>query len=234
MSTPHIEAEYLEIANTVIMPGDPLRAKFIADTYLEEVKMFNDVRNMFGYTGLYNGKKVSVMGSGMGIPSMGIYSYELYKFYNVEKIIRVGSCGSLSKDLNIFDIVLVDNSCSDSTYAYIQNGDTNKIISSSLTLNNKIEETSKKEGINIKKGNVYSTDVFDWYQNKENRETILKYNCIAAEMETFSLFHNAKLFNKEASCLLTVVDNLEKNASITAEERELNLNKMIELVLKSL
>lgn len=234
MPTPHIEALENEIADVVIMPGDPLRAKFIADNYLEDVKIFNKVRNMLGYTGTYNGKRVSVMGSGMGIPSMGIYSYELFKFYNVEKIIRVGSCGGISPNLNLFDIVLADNSCSDSTYAFIQNGSTYQTIEGSANISNKIAEIANQNGIKIIRGNVYSTDVFDWYQDKKNNDIISKYNCIAAEMETFSLFHNAKILNKEAACLLTVVDSVNKQESITSEEREQHLKTMIELTLKSL
>lgn len=234
MATPHNKANKGDIADIVLMPGDPLRAKLIAETFLTDIVMFNDVRNMLGYTGLYNGKRVSVMGSGMGMPSMGIYSYELFKFYDVEKIIRVGSCGALVPELNLFDIVLVEKACSDSTYAFIQNGSTDKIIESSKDLTDKIEETAVKEGINIVRGTIYSTDVFDWYQDREPSATIKDYNCMAAEMETFALFHNARIFNKEVACILTVSDSLSKNIQTSAEEREKSFLKMVELALKSL
>jgi purine-nucleoside phosphorylase len=235
MATPHIEAKEGEIADIVLMPGDPLRAKFIAEHYLENAVMFNSVRNMLGYTGYYHGKRVSVMGSGMGMPSMGIYSYELFKFYNVDSIIRIGSCGSFTNDLKIYDIFLADKAYSDSIYSFSQNGDTTKIISSSNDLSNKIEETAKNKGIKIVRGNVYSTDVFDPYKENPNYDVpINEYKCIAAEMETFALFHNAKILNKKAACLLTVSDSILKKEGISAEEREKSFTEMIELALNSI
>ncbi len=235
MATPHIEAEIGEIADIVLMPGDPARAKLIADTYLEDTIQFNEVRNMYGYTGYYDGKRVSIMGSGMGIPSMGIYSYELFKFYNVQKIIRIGSCGAYSKDINMYDLILAENAYSDSTYAYVQNGSTEKLIEASKDLTLRIEETAKEKGINIIKGNIYTTDVFSFYKHsKEDLDNLKSYNCIASEMEAFALFHNAKIFKKEAACITTVVDVLETREQITAEDRENSLTKMIELVLKSI
>lgn len=234
MATPHNEAKVGDIASIVIMPGDPLRAKLIVDRYLDNAILFNDARNMLGYTGTYNGKKVSVMGSGMGIPSMGIYSYELYKLYNVEKVIRIGSCGALIPELDLFDLVLADAAFSESTYAYIQNGSMDKIISSSIDLTNKIEETANENGIKIKRGNIYSTDVFDWYKDSLPSADIESNKCIAAEMESFALFHNAKIFNKEAACILTVSDSMINKKQTTSEEREKAFNEMIELVLKSI
>ncbi|MDD2489860.1 MAG: purine-nucleoside phosphorylase [Bacilli bacterium] len=233
MATPHINAEKDQIADIVLMPGDPLRAKLIADNYLTNVKQFNQVRNMFGYTGYYNGRKVSVMGSGMGMPSMGIYSYELFKFYDVKKIIRIGSCGALTKDLNIYDLILVNSAYSDSTYAYVQNGSTDKTITSSLNLTNKMEEIAKKEEINIIRGNIYTSDVF-YKENFSYDEIINKYHCLAVEMETFALFHNAKVLSKEAACILTVSDSLVTKEEISAKARENNFITMIELVLKSI
>jgi purine-nucleoside phosphorylase len=233
MATPHIEAKAGDIASTVLMPGDPLRAKFIADHYLKDVFMFNDARNMYGYTGFYCGKKVSVMGSGMGIPSMGIYSYELYKFYNVDKIIRIGSCGSLDANIKLFDIVLVDNAYSDSTYGYVQNGDNSDVIASSLKLTQEIEDTARLHRINVIKGNVYSTDVF-YKEHSFDMTIVNKYKCIGVEMETFALFHNAKVLGKEASAILTVSDSLITKESTTSLEREQSFVKMIELALKSL
>jgi purine-nucleoside phosphorylase len=233
MATPHIEALKGDIAESVLMPGDPLRAKFIAETYLTDVKMFNDVRNMFGYTGYYNGKRVSVMGSGMGMPSMGIYSYELFKFYDVDKIIRIGSCGAINADLKLFDVILVESSYSDSSYAYVQNGNTDKVIFSSVPLNNHIEEIAKKEGIKIVKGNIYSTDVF--YKKQVDYKNIIdNYKCLGVEMESFALFHNAKVLGRDAACILTVSDSLVTNEVTSSEEREKSFTAMIELALKTL
>lgn len=233
MATPHIEAEIDEIANIVLMPGDPLRAKHIAETYLTNVKIFNDVRNILGYTGYYNGKRVSVMGSGMGMPSIGIYSYELFKYYNVDKIIRLGSCGALIPDLKVYDVVLVDASYSDSTYAYIQSETSDKIMKPSLALTNHLEDIAEKENINITKGMVYSTDVF--YDETFNYKVLAdEYNCIALEMETFALFHNANICSKEAAAILTVSDSLVTKENTNSLEREKSFNKMVELALKSL
>jgi purine-nucleoside phosphorylase len=233
MATPHIEALKGDIAETVLMPGDPLRAKFIAETFLKDVVMFNDVRNMLGYTGYYKGRKVSVMGSGMGIPSIGIYSYELFKFYDVKKIIRVGSCGALVPDLDLFDIVLATKAYSESSYAKVQNNYKESFIESSKTLTNKIEKTAKKIGINITKGIVYSTDVF--YKEKPNLEEVVNsYNCIAVEMEAFALFHNARILKKEAACILTVSDSLITKEKTTSEEREKHFIEMIKLALESI
>jgi purine-nucleoside phosphorylase len=233
MPTPHISAQKGDIAATVLMPGDPLRAKFIAETYLTDVIMFNQVRNMYGYTGYYNGKKVSVMGSGMGMPSIGIYSYELFKEYDVDKIIRIGSCGAITPDLDLFDIVLVDGAYSDSSYAYVQNGTLDKILYPSISLTNHIEDIAKKEGIKVVRGNVYSTDVF--YKEHMNYEDIVNnYKCQGVEMETFALFHNAKSLNKEASALLTVSDSIITKSSTTHEQREKSFINMIELALKTL
>lgn len=235
MATPHIKAEAGDIAEIVLMPGDPLRAKFIAEHYLKNVVMFNDVRNMLGYTGYYNGKKVSVMGSGMGIPSIGIYSYELFYFFNVQKIIKIGSCGALVEDLNLFDTILVDAAYSDSTYAYVQNGSTDKLIDPSLSLTNHIAEIAAQAGINLVRGNTYTTDVFDSYKVGFNYTQIKdSYKCMVAEMEAFALFHNAKVLNKEAACLLTVSDIISKNIGISSEDREKALVKMIELALNSI
>lgn len=233
MATPHIGAENGSIADVVLMPGDPLRAKFIVDTYLTDVVMFNQVRNMFGYTGYYNGKKVSVMGSGMGMPSIGIYSYELYNFYNVSKIIRIGSCGALIPDLKLFDIILVDSAYSDSSYARVQNGEEKNILGGSSTLTNHIEEISKVSGIKLVKGNIYSTDVF-YKDNMDINYLVNNYKCIATEMETFALFHNANYLNKEAACILTVSDSLITREETTPEQREKSFVDMVELALKSL
>jgi purine-nucleoside phosphorylase len=233
MATPHIGAEKGDIAKIVLMPGDPLRAKFIAETYLTDVVMFNQVRNMYGYTGYYKDKKVSIMGSGMGMPSIGIYSYELFKEYDVEKIIRIGSCGALIGELKLFDIVLVDGSYSDSSYAYVQNGSKDKIIYSDEQLTNHIGKIAYEEGIKITRGNIYSTDVF--YKEKMDFNTVINdYKCIGTEMESFALFHNAKVLGKQASCILTVSDSLVTKEVTTSLEREKSFINMIELALKTL
>ena len=160
MSTPHNNAGREQIAGTVIMPGDPLRAKFIAETYLACPVLFNDVRGMYGYTGEYRGKRISVMGSGMGMPSMGIYSYELFHFYNVENIIRIGSAGSYCKELNLLDLLLVTKSYSESTYALVQSGYNKDVAFPSEILNHKLRKASEALGKRLMEGMVHSTDVF--------------------------------------------------------------------------
>lgn len=234
--TPHNEAKLEDIASTVLMPGDPLRAKYIADNFLTDVKLINSVRNMYGYTGLYKGKKITVFASGMGMPSMGIYCYELYKFYNVQNIIRIGSCGAYSPDLNIFDTLLVDNSYTEGNFAYALEGANCHTIHADESLNNIIENCSKELNIPIVKGNVLCSEVFDYYV-KNIDDLISRFpkdlNIIGAEMESFALFYTAKYLNRKAACLLTVVDSHYKNQAITAEEREKSLNNMIVLSLES-
>lgn len=234
--TPHIEAKKGEIAKTVLMPGDPLRAKLIAEKYLENVKLVSSVRNIYAYTGTYKGKELTVMASGMGIPSMGIYSYELYKYYNVENIIRLGSCGGYTKELKMFDLVLVDNTYTESNYALSMNNEDCHYVSSSRYLNSIIEEASKNTFIPIVKANTLCGEVFDRYMSDMSKmlDRIPKeYNITGAEMEAFALFYNAKLLNKNASCLLTVVDSYYYNEEATAEQRQNSLNNMIKLGLES-
>ena len=231
--TPHIESKKDEIAKVVLMPGDPLRARFIAETYLTDYKLVNQVRGMLGYTGYYKNKKVTILASGMGIPSMGIYSYELFKFYEVDIIIRVGSCGAYTKELNLYDLILVNESYSESNYAFIQNGYNKKGILASKKLTDKIFEIANKNKIEIKTGKVHCSEVF-YQENNRYQELYENQKCLAVEMETFSLFHNANLFNKKAACLLTVSDNLETRAITSSEERQLTFTKMIELALESI
>ena len=231
--TPHINALEGEIAKVVIMPGDPLRDKYIAENYLKDYKLVNTVRNIYAYTGYYNDKLVTVMASGMGMPSIGIYSYELYKFYNVEKIIRIGTCGVYTDKVKLFDVILVDNAYSDSSFAKVQNGYNDNIISASKELNNKIKETGKNNNIDLVEGTIYSSDVF--YKENDNYEVLRdKYNCLGVEMESFALFSNAKVLNKEAACLLTVTDHFITKEKASSTDREKSLNKMIELALKSI
>ena len=228
--TPHIEASINDIASTVIMPGDPNRVKYIAENFLEDIKLVNKVRGELAYTGYYKGKRITIFSSGMGIPSMGIYSYELYKYYNVENIIRVGSAGAYTKDLNIKDTFLVENSYSTSSYKV--EGTNSNLIPSNNELNNIIVNTSKKLNINLKQGNVYSSESFyELYLNIE--ELINKYNIKCVEMETYSLFTNSIYFNKKASALLTISDSFVTKEALSSKEREEGFNKMIELALES-
>jgi len=234
MSTPHNQAEMGDIAKTVLMPGDPLRAKFIADSFLENPVQFNTVRNIFGYTGTYNGQKLSVMASGMGIPSIGIYTYELFSQYGVEKIIRIGSAGSYYKDLKIYDVVLATGAYSDSTYAITQSDDHEKIQYPSLDLNEQIKNAAKKLNIELHEGLIHSSDAF--YTEPEAQKYVdeaLKAGVIACEMESFGLFHNAKRFGKKAACLLTVSDNLVTHEETTHEERRMALVNMIKVALEA-
>ena len=230
--TPHIESKKEEIAKTVIMPGDPLRAKYIAENFLENYELVNQVRNIYAYTGYYKGKKITVMASGMGMPSMGIYSYELFKFYDVENIIRIGTFGAYTKDLNLYDLFLVDRAYSDSSYALVQNNNQNNILESSDFLNKIIINTAEKINQKLKIGTIYSSDVF--YKENDNYEELYNnYNCLGVEMESFALFSNALVLGKRATCLLTVSDNFETKEQISSIERQNSLNKMITLALET-
>ncbi len=236
MPTPHNEAKIDEIAKTVIMPGDPMRAKYIAENFLENYKLVNKVRGMYAYTGKYNGKEITVMASGMGMPSMGIYCYELYKFYNVENIIRIGSCGSYKPELKLFDIILADQVFSEGNFALTLNNDNCHIANASSELNNIVEETAKENNISIVKGNTVCTDCFDVYMTDVNQflnRVPNNFNPVSAEMEAFALFYVAKVLNKKACCLMSVVDSKYIKDIATPEERESGLNNMIKLALDS-
>lgn len=235
MATAHNEANPGDIAKTVLMSGDPLRIKKIAEKYLDNPRLVNDVRNIYAYTGTYKGKEVTVMAHGMGIPSMGIYAYELFKFYGVENIIRLGSCGGYSSDLNLLDIILVNDSYTESNFAYELNNEKVNLVSSSKELNDKLKESANILGINIVEGNVMSTDCFDWYV-KDINELLnrIPKDIIAAEMESFALFYLAREFNKKASCLLTVVDSHYKKEELSADDRESKLDKMSLIALESI
>lgn len=232
MSTPHNNAQVGDIAKTVLMPGDPLRAKFIAETFLENPVQFNTVRNMFGYTGTYKGKKVSVMGSGMGMPSIGIYSYELYKFYGVENIIRIGTAGAYSPKLDVFDTVLAKDCWSESTYALAQGGNTSDVQLPSPQLNEKIEQAAKELGIELTLGRIHSSDVF-YHEDAYNFDFYNDHGCDVVEMESFALFHNAKVLGKHAACLVTVSDSLVTHKETTAEERQTSFTNMMKIALEA-
>lgn len=229
--TPHNEAKLGDIAKNVLMPGDPLRAKFIAEAYLTDYKLVNTVRNMYAYTGYYKNVLVTIMASGMGIPSIGIYSYELYDKYNVENIIRIGSMGAYNDKLKLYDTVLVTDSYSLSSYAKTMDNYTNNIIESSNSLNNIIEKVATNLNKKLIKGRIYSSDCFydtvdidDLYSNKK---------CIGVEMESFGLFYNAYKLNKKAACLLTVSDNLITKEETSSKERENAFKDMIEIALNT-
>lgn len=236
MSTPHNNAKIGEIAKTVIMPGDPLRAKYIAENFLENYKLVNDVRGMYAYTGTYKGKEITVMAHGMGMPSVGIYAYELYKIYDVDNIIRIGSCGGYKPELKLFDIVLSEKVFSESNFALTLNNDDCHIVDASNELNEIIKNTANENNIKIVTGNTVCTDCFDVYMTDVNQflERIPEnFNPVSAEMEAFALFYTAKMLNKKASCLMSVVDSKYIKENATPEERQSGLNNMIKLALES-
>lgn len=237
MSTPHNEANLGDIAKTVIMPGDPLRSKYIAENFLDKYKLVNSVRGIYAYTGKYKGKELTVMASGMGMPSIGIYSYELYKFYEVENIIRIGSCGGYKPDLKLFDIILAENTFSESNFALTLNNEDCHIVSSSTELNKVIVDSAKENNINIHVGNTVCTDCFDCYMTDVNQflsRIPNDFNPLSAEMEAFALFYVAKILNKKAACLMSVVDSTYIKEIATPEERQTGLNNMIKLSLEAI
>ena len=235
MATAHIESKKREIGKTVLFPGDPLRAKYIAEKFLTDVELINDVRNINGYTGYYKNKRITVFASGMGIPSACIYAYELYNFYNVEKIIRIGTCGTMHKDVDLMDVVLATSAYSLSTFPLLYDGDTDKEYASSEELNQEIIDEAVKNGIEIKKGKIITADVFDPYVDpKKFMKHFPKDDYVASEMEAFGLFYLAKKLGKKAACLLTVVDSKYDDRSLTSEQREKSLDDMIVLALDSI
>ncbi len=231
--TPHIESKKEDIASIVLMPGDPLRAKYIAENFLTDYKLINEVRNMFGYTGFYKGKRITVFGSGMGIPSMSIYAYELYKFYDVENIIRIGSSGSLDESIKVGDVVLSTSVYSESNFAYSYSNIKRNIEYASVDLNNIIKNVASDRNIKIVEGQTICTEIFDPYSMSDAFSIRMKDKGIAAEMEAFALFHLADVLEKKAACLMTVSDSSFEERKLTSEERESNLNDMIILALES-
>ncbi len=232
MSTPHNTANKGDIAKLVLMPGDPLRAKYMAEKYLENPVQFNNVRGMLGFTGTYKGHRVSIMGSGMGAPSIGIYSYELFAFYDVEAIIRIGSTGSMKPEVKIYDVVLVKEAYSESTYARTVSGYDKNVTYPSPELNKQIEEAAGQLNIPLVCGNVNSSDVFYSLIPEKNMEFSKAHDCCCAEMESFALFHNAAVNHKKAACLLTVSDSMVTKEETTAAEREKSFTRMVEVALE--
>jgi len=234
MATPHISAPKGAFANTVLMPGDPLRAKFIAENFLTDVQLVNEVRNCLGFTGKYNGSLISVMASGVGMASIGVYSYELFKYYDVANIIRVGSAGSYTERLNVRDVVLTESAYSDSTYALFQNGCKDHVMLPSQELNDKILQKAKELDIECKLARVHSSDVYyaepfmgGWKKTCERTNT----ECV--EMESFVLFHNAHVCGKRAATLLTISDSFVSQVELSAEQRQNSFVTMMRLALES-
>lgn len=230
--TPHNEAKKGEIAKTVLMPGDPLRAKYIAETYLENIKCVNTVRNMLAFTGLYKGKEISIMGAGMGMPSMGIYSYELYHFYDVDQIIRIGSAGALSDDVKLNDIVLAMGASTDSNYAtqYQLSGTFAPTANYELLL--QAVNVAAKKNLPIHVGNILSSDVF-YTPDSSTNDAWRRMGILAVEMEAAALYMNAAYAGKKALCMLTISDHLYKKEYLSAKERQEGFGNMIELALDS-
>ena len=233
MATPHIGAEPGDFAKTVLMPGDPLRAEFIAKTFLTDARLVTSVRNVYGFTGTYNGKPISVMASGMGMASIGIYSYELFKEYDVENIIRIGSAGAYSPDLKLYDVVLATGAYSESTFAKTQNGETADTLLPSAVLNDKLRAAGEKLGIPLHEGIIHSSDVFYRKGLDYLTEVRDEKHCLAVEMESFALFHNANILGKNAACLLTISDSFVYPEKTTAEERQNSFTQMMKVALEA-
>jgi len=231
--TPHIEANKEEFAKTVLMPGDPLRAKYIADTFLSDVKEVNTVRNMLMYTGTYKGKKVSICGSGMGVPSIGIYSYELFKFYEVDTIVRIGSAGAYSEALKLYDVVLVTEAYSDSdSFSKLVINEASHLAYPSQDVNKKLLESAKSLNITLHETRTHSSDVF--YSSRSLEDTIKDTGAQCVEMESTGLFVNAKATGKKAACLLSISDHLVSHEATTAQERQTTFHDMIKVALEAL
>lgn len=231
MPTPHNNAKAGDFAETVLLPGDPLRAKFIAEHFLEDVKQVNSVRNMFAYTGFYKGKRVSVMGSGMGMPSLGIYAHELYSQYGVEKIIRIGSCGAYSPDCKLFDVIIAEGACTNSSWAH-QYGlpGTFSAIASFDLLKSAYDKAVELE-IPVHVGNILSSDVF-YNDRPEVWKNWARMGCLAVEMESYALYATAASLGKKALTILTVSDSFIYSEETTAEQREKSFSQMMEIALE--
>ncbi len=230
MSTPHNKAEKGDIAKTVLMPGDPLRAKFIAENYLENPKCFNEVRGILGYTGTYKGKEVSVMAHGMGIPSIGIYTYELYNFYDVDNIIRIGSAGSLQDDVNVMDIVIAMTASTDSNYPEQFHVPGHYAPCASFDLLEKAVAAARESGARFHVGNINCSDTF--YRHDNVNEQLRDMGLLCAEMETVGLYCNAAAAKKKALSILTISDHIFRHEELSADERQTSFRQMMEIALK--
>jgi purine-nucleoside phosphorylase len=233
MPTPHIEAQAGDFAKTVLMPGDPLRAKFIAENFLENVKCVTRVRNMFGYTGTYKGKPISVMGSGMGIPSVSIYATELYKDYGVESIIRIGSCGAVRDDIKVRDIVIGMAASTDSNVNRQRFSNVDFAATADFSLLKSVVDTAERLNQDIRVGNIFTADLF-YTPQPEMFATMEKYGILAVEMEAAGLYGVAAEYGKKALTVLTVSDHIKTGEQTTADERETTFKDMMELTLESI
>ena len=229
--TAHNNAKANDFAKTVLMPGDPLRAKYIAETYLENPRQVTAVRNMFGYTGTYKGKEISVMGGGMGMPSIGIYSYELFNFYGVDQIIRIGSAGALQDHIKVMDVVIGMGACTDSNYAYQYGLPGTFAPIADYELMNKAIETAKRQGTNVVVGNVVSSYVF-YNADPTVNDRWRSMGVLAVEMEAAALYMNAAKAKKKALCMLTISDHIYTGEALCAEDRQLGFGKMMEIALE--
>ncbi len=229
--TAHNSAQPGDFAKTVLMPGDPLRAKYIAETYLENPRQVTAVRNMFGYTGTYKGKEVSVMGAGMGMPSIGIYSYELFHFYDVDQIIRIGSAGALQDHIHVMDVVIGMGACTDSNYAYQYGLPGTFAPIADYGLLSRAVEVAKSQGTNVVAGNILSSDIF--YNNKSDVNDLWKsMGVLAVEMEAAALYMNAAKAGKKALCMLTISDHIYTGEALSSDERQTGFRKMMEIALE--
>lgn len=234
MSTVHNQAKKEDIAKTVLMPGDPLRAKYIADNFLENAKKVNEVRNMFAFTGTYKCCEVTVMAGGMGIPSTGIYTYELFSHYDVDNIIRIGSSGAYVDEFNMYDVVLAESTWSESSYAETQNHTKGDTFFPSESLNKTILEAAKQINIPLQLTKIHTSDIFYREENAETFQEInKKHGCTCIDMESVALFHNAKLFNKNAATLLAITDTLLTEERLSTEERQNSLVNMMKIALEA-
>nr|WGD96883.1 purine-nucleoside phosphorylase [Bacillus safensis] len=226
----HIGAEKGQIAETVLLPGDPLRAKYIADTYLEDVECYNEVRGMYGYTGTYKGKRVSVQGTGMGVPSISIYVNELIQSYDVQNLIRVGSCGAIKRDVNVRDVILAQTSSTDSQMNRVAFGPIDYAPCADFTLLKKAYDTAEAKNVAVRVGNVFTADQF---YNEKPLELMAQYGILAIEMETTALYSLAAKFDRKALSILTVSDHVLTGEETTAEERQTTFDEMILIALDS-
>ncbi|MFS0637576.1 purine-nucleoside phosphorylase [Mesobacillus foraminis] len=227
----HIGAKENEIAETVLLPGDPLRAKYIAETFLENAQLYNEVRNMFGYTGTYKGKRISVQGTGMGVPSISIYINELMNSYNVQTLVRVGTCGAIQKDVKVRDVILAMSASTDSQMNRLTFGGVDYAPTADFHLLMNAYHAGLQKGLNLKAGNVFTADMF--YNDNSDLEKWARYNILAIEMETAALYTLAAKFDRKALSVLTVSDHILTGEETTAEERQTTFNEMIEVALEA-
>ncbi|MBF8999308.1 purine-nucleoside phosphorylase [Vibrio nitrifigilis] len=232
MATPHINAEMGDFADVVLMPGDPLRAKYIAETFLEDVVQVCDVRNMFGFTGTYKGRKISVMGHGMGIPSCSIYATELVKDYGVKKIIRVGSCGAVSTDIKVRDVVIGMGACTDSKVNRIRFKGHDFAAIADYKMVRAAEEAAKARGTKVKVGNLFSAELF-YTPDPDMFDVMDKYGIVGVEMEAAGIYGVAAEYGAKALTICTVSDHIKTGEQTTSEERQNTFNDMIEIALES-